>query len=215
MIGLVPAAGAATRWNGYPKFMLPMPDGRWLIDRAVDALEKVASSIVVVARQVHVEILSDHLEVHHRTPINFVSERYHDPDLMGAIRAAMPAIRGSHVAMAMADTVINPETFAQMPGAALTLGTFETSDPSRYGVVFKQMVLDKRPWKAGVVMRAWGVAAWWPEVTELWEQEGVTKFERALNRAIVRFGMRTWPIGEYRDMASWADYIRWAREQQP
>lgn len=200
-IGIIPAAGRASRFDGILKELLPAQDGASLINHAYRRLRKRCDLIVVVTNGQKVQ--------HHMTSVKGVLfvEQGNQNDLLGAIQAVM-TIPAERYCLTMPDTYIKPSAFDGMPEAALSIGTFQTDKPERFGCLVNGFVYDKQ---AGLKCpaTAWGALSWSGSTHDTFYRSAT--LTEALNSIIDQHGYSTWDIGNYHDMATVADYVNYMR----
>lgn len=208
-VGIIPASGSATRWNAYPKEMLPIGNGTCLIDSAVEALVLAgASRIYVVTNEERVTMQMAHLRRWDDSiSIAFLPRKGEPKDIWTAIQTALPFC-AEHNLLVMPDTLF-PIGALDVSIQHLALWLFETRTPERFGALVDGRIQDKNPLLAGSIHRAWGAVGWSRDVAEFWMANEYERFVEALNEAIDHFGYETFPFDYYYDMATWDDYHRW------
>lgn len=194
VVGLVPAAGTASRFSlpGVDKELLPLPQPqssrhlggnvgpKRVIDFVLDALiDANIREVVIVTSPSKVERVSAHLSARFGRLVDLAFVLVRDSQSMvHSIDAARAWLQGATVALGMADTVVLPrDCYAQLLASHearhpdLSLGLFPTDTPARFGMVEVDADLtlvlheDKPASWAGSLM--WGIAVWEPSVTEL------------------------------------------------
>jgi hypothetical protein len=199
-VGIVPAAGKATRFGGTLKELLPIGPGMSLMKYAVLGLEQTCDEIVVITSpqkwQAHAYELS------YTVFYTFQSE---DKDIWGAMREGL-RFRADRYFFIMPDTLIRH----QFPGnikANFLIGTFETMRPDRFGCfsddcqyVINKSLFVKKP------ARAWGTLVWSDAVAAWWLTQDIEDYTQAINMAIDKFGYETYELESYTDFASFEDY---------
>lgn len=198
-IGIIPAAGKATRFGGLFKELLPLPDGRSLLEHAI---ERVAfcDRVVVITNskkyQAHHDLLGD--------KVILLDQQGHE--LWGAIKTAYNHYDADRYYFTMPDTYIRADVFRNEPGASFNLGYFLTNEPKRFGILHDGVVIDK----ANVTERpavAWGVLSWAKHICDLWNERRVENYTQAINVAIAQNDWDKWPIGRYYDCADMPRYM--------
>jgi len=198
-IGIIPAAGKSIRFGRIPKELLPLPDGRALIDHAIDRLS-FCDRIVVITD-------SRKVAFHQAIVGGRVTMTYQEGnEMLGAWMTACSLYVGDRYYMTMPDTYIRADAFSGCPhDTDFALGTFQTYEPERFGVLGEGGVIDK--WEdAPVPATAWGVLTWSRRVYELWESKRVWDYTTAINTGLGYAGLHTWDIGEYHDCANAMHY---------
>ena len=219
MIGIIPAAGHATRLHGLPKFLLPIPGG-YLLERLAD---RIGVPCFIGAS-------------HHTYP--FVDAYKRAEDIAYLVNSAsMPqTILGArrfaghqHVLTGMPDTYWDDEqvfpnlarsldcgamaaaaVFAVGPEQARGLGMCELREDDDDGLIIAR--IDDKPVRTAL-RYAWGALAW---TLDFWDfiHEDDAHMGVALQRAI-RAGVRiaAYPAaGAYYDCGTPQDYWRCIRE---
>jgi hypothetical protein len=211
-LGVIPAAGNGSRWGGYHKELLPCGNGGFMIDHTIDAMSRGgADALLIIANVDKIGLLSRHLSRNHRhlskhpgLPIFYVIQCGTN-DIWSAIVESFgyPADR---YLFAMPDTLYPVDAFEGNFDAPFLLGVHQTDEPERFGVLREGRVVNKQPGKSGL---AWGLLSWSWAVVELWQRRYITDYTDGINKAIEEFGLSTWDIRFYRDMASFNDYQGW------
>lgn len=194
LVGVVPAAGLGSRLPGlrYPKELLPVvydwnPGDRAAFPRpaiqlSLDRLREggVARSCIVISpdKAEIARILGDGTRAGMR--LAYVIQEKPD-GLADSVAVALPWAVGSHVCLALPDTVLAPaNVFACLVStsaatdADLVLGIFPTSHPEQLGPVRVDdagavtEVLDKPP--STDLDNTWGAAVWSPAFSALLER---------------------------------------------
>jgi len=208
-VGVIPAAGTGSRWGGYTKELLPCGEGRWLLDRTLDAMQQGgAEAALIVTNERKASPLADHL-TDAPLPVFFAVQR-HPGDIYGAMAESFP-FPADDFLFAMPDTVFPVDTFQQAGKGGFGIGIFETTTPERFGVLEGGRVVNKQPLGPGLY-DAWGVLRWDRRVVDYWQRVTPADYTDALNLAIGRFRLHTWRLDYYYDMATWADYEAFVRE---
>ena len=211
LLGIIPAGGKASRWGGYLKELLPLYDRHWLIDHTVEAMERAeVDAILVVTSKAKLAPLAAHLARQPwSAPILYAVEE-RGLDIWGGILEAL-RVQADEYLFAMPDTFYPPAAFQDCPDSDFSLAVHQTSSPERFGVLLGNEVVNKREHPPGVY-DAWGLMAWSGRVAELWRAAGLRNYTEAINTAIEGFGLDTWRIDYYYDMATFDDYRKWIIE---
>lgn len=214
-VGVIPAAGNGSRWGndhvtgGIFKEMLPISVDQFdicytLLDHTARAMWMGgANALVIVTNKAKVSTFARHLPWFDKTPTYYTIQRG-DRDMWSAMIEAceFPADR---YLFAMPDTLYPIDAFAKAPAADFTLGLFETDKPERFGVLHEDRVHNKSGRFLGK-LPAWGLLTWSAACVEFWRENEPPDYTAAINAAIDRFGLHTWPLAYYRDMATFEDY---------
>jgi hypothetical protein len=198
-LGIIPAAGKATRFGGYLKELLPLPNGYSFLREAVNRLRPYTSEIVLVTSQ---EKIDRHVEELGGDVIYFI-QRYAG-DIYGAIRTACD-IPADYYFFTMPDTYLDRATFCNYNHCDFALGMFETDKPERFGCLVDGQIINKTP-GLQAPLQAWGALAWSSGVVKFWDGTNQIDYTTAINAAMNRFGYSTWKIDNYFDNASIVDY---------
>jgi hypothetical protein len=203
-LGIIPAAGKAKRFVGIAKELLPLPDGRSLLEHAVDRLA-FCDKIVIVT---NTQKWQSHMDVLHRLPNNKKVEliTQEGDELMGAIRTAYLHFDALHYHMTMPDTWCVDNAFEKRPDASFSYGYFLTSEPERFGCLVDGYMVDKQPAKV-MPSVAWGILSWARHINYLWEERRVEDYTQAINVALANGDCKSWPIGAYYDCADMKRYV--------
>jgi dTDP-glucose pyrophosphorylase len=213
-VGIVLASGKAMRWGGVAKELMPTAEHEWIIDWPIYALMRADVDQIIVVTSV--EKIAQHAahfgkDLYNTKPIVY-AVRY-EGEMWNAILAALPHC-GDINFLTMADTIIPPTTFQNVPeDAPLSLGTFRTQEPRRFSVVYDGKIFTK-PSQADGEYAAWGTFAFHKDVAHFWLKGGFTHYDTALNAAIERCGLATYQMAYYHDIADFGrllDYIQWRK----
>lgn len=201
--GIIPAAGRAVRWGGFPKHLLPCGAGETLLQRTANIMRKGgAERIVVVVSLETAPAIMAHLA---GESIIYVVQR-DNRDLYGAIYSAID-LCGRWTMFAMPDTYLPDDAFH--PGkraGALAVGVFDTDIPERFGVLLDGRVVDKPALQGSYP--AWGCLMWDGEVVKYWREQDrkIIDFPDAINGAMREFPTSIYNLEYYYDMATFGDY---------
>lgn len=208
-LGVIPAAGQATRWAGMYKELLPIGNGRALIDHTVEAMaEGRANAALVVTSAEKLPVLQGHLNGRHDLPIYYTIQRG-DNDIYSALEESFPIVADWYL-FAMPDTLYPAGVFDRDFHRTFALGTFETSRPERFGVLQNGRVHNKQA-LPGERFTAWGTLVWGRDVVAHWLHWPPKSYTDAINMAMGTFEYATLDMGFYHDFASYDDYARWMR----
>lgn len=198
VLGIVPAAGKATRFGGTIKEMLPIGD-QTLIQRVMKQMSGAGvTRFLVVTNWIKGSVHEEHLK---RWRASYVMQK--KPEIWGAVQE-------SFLYTAERNLFVMPDTCLEglrLLDADLVLGCFETFTPERFGVILNGRVVDKqpmslKPWP----YLAWGALQWSKPVMEFWAAGKFESLPEALTAAMQEFGYRTYLLSEYHDMATFQDY---------
>lgn len=198
-LGIIPAAGKATRFGGIVKELLPLPDGRSLLEHAVSRLSFCDRVVVVTNHrktEAHKRVLDDDIIL--QDQIGY--------ELWGAIQTVYQTFDADRYYMTMPDTWIDPSAFDEVPNNSFALGYFFTMTPERFGVLKDGYVVDKDE-EATRPAQAWGALAWDRHVCEIWDERKPENYTQAINLALSNVDWGTWQIGRYYDCANMQRYM--------
>ena len=202
-LGIIPAAGLATRIGGVAKELLPVSDKRTLIHRAVDYLEKIpVDRIVVITNQLKIQA---HARALQDKQVAFALQ-HGQMDAWSAIVESFP-YAGDWNYYLMPDTY-QPANFEQDYQHEITFGIFTTAFPSRFGVLHNGQIVDKSTEFDGSWQDAWGTVVWSRRVVEFWKDNlaNIETHTQAFNMAIKEFGYGIYNLPYYFDIATFEDY---------
>lgn len=208
-LGLIPAAGKATRWGGYYKELLPISNGRGLIDHTIEAMKAgYADVILIVTNEEKLPVLQGHLNGRHSVPIYYTIQRGEN-DIWSAIVEAFP-FRAEWTMFAMPDTLYPVDVFVPDFQQRFTIGTFETKKSERFGVLYNGRIVNKSKQFHGR-QTAWGTLAWHINVQQYWQSTPPGDYTDAFNLAMGSFNYDLRPMDFYHDMANFDEYREWMR----
>lgn len=199
-LGIIPAAGKATRFCGLFKELMPIGEGVTLLSNAVDRLESIPVDSVLVVTS-HYKIAAHSLALSSRA-VKYAVQRNYESDAWGAVQESFDCA-GDWNYYLMPDTVLKvniPE-----PQSDFTLGVFATYKPERFGVMDGGRIVDKSTTFAGL-QYAWGMLIWSRAVVEYWKAHEYKTHTDAFNAAMEHFDYSTFPIDEYRDVSDFKEY---------
>lgn len=196
-VGLLPAAGRATRLAIASPKELMVHRGRAVIDHSVAHLVAAGCDTIVVVTRAGKEAVLDHL-VATWPSVRFVEVRQPEPigALIDALRAAAPALAGHDVRLLFPDTFLAPSPFGG-DGTEATVHTARHADTEllllchdaaaderwrNFGVVdvVAGRVVEKPTEPLGSTW-CWGAAWWTPRFTE--RLHGAATLTDAINDA--------------------------------
>jgi len=205
-IGIVPAAGVGSRWGGFPKFLLPVGDREWLLDRTINAMP-VDKVIVVYGEE------TDSAIVHHidRCGLNdkviLRPNEHMELDFYGSILAGIEDY-ADYYYFGMPDTYWPLNVFPKMGGRGITLGVHYTEKSDRFGMIRDGVVVNKQLGAPGM---AWGLLGWNKEVRDLWLSTHLENYTDAINLAMQECNTQIIPMDYYYDMARFEDYANFIK----
>lgn len=203
-LGIVPAGGNATRFNGLAKELLPVSKDDCALSRCVKALPVAEVEVFTTADKYNA----------HRDALQGITKAYFTvkkfPTLADVLDYAITHSEASWYYFAMPDTVF-PTTAFPKPSGPVMCGVFNTDQPERFGVFRGDEIVDKKKGKAGL---AWGAWIWSREAAlDLASACAQTHdYTAALNIMLQRWGVDTFPLRFYYDFASFEDYKKFLKE---
>ena len=198
-VGIIPAAGKASRFGGLFKELLPLDNGRLLLTEAVERLRFCDRIVVVTSADkaaAHRAVLPNEVVIHYQT----------GTELWGAIQTGFMHESGDYYYMTMPDTWMNTDAFADSPVNEFSMGCFKTNEPERFGVLENGFVTDKHA-AAHKPATAWGVMAFSHEIADFWKDAQPGNYTSAINMALARGKWGLWEIGHYFDCANLDRYL--------
>jgi CTP:molybdopterin cytidylyltransferase MocA len=213
IIGIIPAAGTASRIHGLPKYLLPCPDGYLLSALSRRMYTAGASKVWIGASKATEPFIKPY------TSGETVSIVVGSQNMPQTVLAGRKAADDSTVLMGM------PDSYWQFPyvyeklmhritefGATVAVGLWRIRNDQRgklgqvdtYGDRCTQ-IIDKNP--DCLLPYAWGALAWTPS---FWDfiQPDMPHMGVAMQAAIDA-NVKVWPVfmdGEYHDCGEWASY---------
>ncbi|MBK8988704.1 MAG: NTP transferase domain-containing protein [Chloroflexi bacterium] len=168
-VGLIPAAGLASRLGITTPKELLLYQGQAIIDYSIDHLIAARVNQIVIVIRVGKEAIREHVEEKYAGfPFVFVYQSGAIGRLIDAIKASYDAIKGHEVYFCMADTQIKPNPFPNALNSELLLLCFQAvgDEWRHFGVVDTQgrRIVDKP--SDYVDDMCWGALAWGPPFTE-------------------------------------------------
>lgn len=197
---IIPAAGAASRFGGVRKELLPLSDapGDTPLARAVArGLNLGAVTVVTSVANVaaHARALAD-------LPVDLRVRSRGDDDLWQSILFGLGDGDGGII---LADTVWEGYVPRQID-APIVFGVFSTDEPERFSVIRAGRIYTKvaHPRR----QQAWGCVLWRAEAAALWRRASFATYDAAFEAAM-GLGYSTFPIQAYNDLGTFAAYRRW------
>lgn len=199
-LGVLPAAGKADRWGGYPKELLPISDDHTFLSRAVETLTcSGCEAVLLVTNPAKIHLHAYHLK--NRSNVSFVLQQGNE--MWGAMATALQTPADEYLFM-MPDTFLPDRPFPTSLQAHIGFGTFTTDEPERFGVFRDGRIVNKQP--AGGTGLAWGALAWTSDVAKYWKSQVYEGYTQALNAAIRGFEYTIWELEQYFDIGNMRHY---------
>jgi len=215
MLGIIPAAGSAKRFNGKYKEFLRLHNGAYLLDNAFLTLDHFgASNYILISNAEKIHKHATHLELFARKyiPHTKIMLQQDYTDMWQAIRLTLP-YNDVYNMLVLPDTYWTaPHVDHSMLYQDIIFGIFTTYTPERFSVIFKDTIVTKSEELQDTgVYSAWGAVIWSDYVTDFWlKQESLlgayATYDDAFRDAIHQFGYSTFPINQYYDFASQEAY---------
>jgi NDP-sugar pyrophosphorylase family protein len=208
IVGIIPAAGKASRFHGVYKELLPIGDGKVLIEHTIDHMVEAGAERVYIITSI--DKVRAHQRVIHKD-VDFILQAENN-DIWSAIKTALPMM-GDVNLVAFPDCYISKNPFSL--DGDFGLGLFDTRRSERFGVltedgtiVNKQSFPDKQ--------RAWGTIQFHRSIGEYWMAHEPADYTDALNQALriaktpihtnIRFYMDVSNFKEYFHLLQYLDY---------
>lgn len=213
MIGYVPAGGTNERWGGGYKEMLPIREGRWMLDNAVITLLEAGCDHVYIGTSPIKATM--HMEHIRRRGIEHVSFIMAIPTMWDALKTFLPYALGEDVLMMMADTITVFDSHSMLQDwSNINLGVFATIFPEQFSVFLNDRIVTK-PQDIVITksVNAWGIVGWSDEATRLWLNAKPDGYDEAFNLAIKELSSSRFYLPYYYDFADFKSYSRYIGEQ--
>ena len=218
MLGIIPCAGEGSRWGRFHKELLPIGPEVWLIDNCLESMKLAGVRkfcIITSANKVHTHTQHFLKEKYNNCDIFYVVQK-EQSDIWGAIKESLPYAEEINL-FAMPDTLFDKTAMQKRihagPLAAFNLGTFNTRQPERFGVLLEGRVINKARLPEASYS-AWGAMIWNKAVVESWLRSDPRDYTRAINQAITEFGCETFDLNYYYDFSTWSDFKLWLAQSE-
>jgi hypothetical protein len=199
-LGILPAAGKADRWGGYPKELLPISNDHTFLSRSVNLLRSSGCDhVLVVTNPAKIHLHAYHL----KDWKNVLFAIQQGQEMWGAMATAIDTPAQEYCFM-MPDTYVSAPAFPDSLVGEFGLGLFLTDEPERFGVLRQGRVVNKQP--AHTPAKAWGVLAWSDRVAAHWRENSYADYTAAINDAITCFDYGLWDLDYYFDIGSMKHY---------
>lgn len=211
MLGIIPAAGSATRFNGQYKEFLRLHNGAFLLDNAFRTLDQFGANEYL--------LISNHEKIHkHATHLQLFAGEYLSKtqfmlqqdysDMWQAIRMTLPYAHELNM-LVLPDTywTVGPN---DLDYKDIIFGTFTTNRSSQFSLVHNNTIITK-PENLEGWYHAWGTVLWYNHVADFWMRReryfgDYVTYDDAFRDAMQEFGYSTFPIDQYYDFASQEAY---------
>jgi len=199
-LGVLPAAGKADRWGGYPKELLPISNDHTFLSRAVELLRSCGCDhVLVITNPAKIHLHAYHL----KDWKNVMFAIQQGEEMWGAMATAI-ATPAEEYCFMMPDTYVSSPAFPLRLTGEFGLGVFRTPEPERFGVLRDGQIVNKQPWTRPA--QAWGVLAWSDQVAARWRAGSYADYTEAINDAMRTFGYDLWELDHYFDIGSMKHY---------
>ena len=199
-LGILPAAGRAERWGGYPKELLPISRTDTFLSRAVRSLQMSGCDyVVVITNPSKIHLHSFHLRDWRR-----VLFEIQQGEEMWAAMATAIEIPAEEYFFLMPDTYVPSKPFPASLDTEFAVGLFHTDEPERFGTLRGDKFVNKQP--SELPCLAWGALAWNRSVAKHWKARSIDNYTDAINDAIRVFGFSQWRLPYYFDIGTFKHY---------
>ena len=206
-LGVLPAAGKADRWGGYPKELLPISNTHTFLSRSVESLLQCGCDLVMVVTNP----AKIHLHAYHLRAWDHVLFSIQQGDEMwSAMTTALDTPADEYYFM-MPDTFLPDRPFPPSMEKDFGIGVFLTEQPERFGVFRGNEIVNKQPSSSPGL--AWGVLAWKKAVADYWRTNSYSDYTSAINGAIREYSLVQWHLDYYYDIGSMQHYAEFLLNQ--
>lgn len=199
-LGVLPAAGKAERWGGYPKELLPISRNSTFLSRAVRSLQVSGCDyVVIITSPSKIHLHTFHL----KDWAGVLYSIQQGEEMWGAISTALEMPADEYLFL-MPDTYVPLMPFPASLDSDFAMGLFRTDEPERFGTLLGDQVVNKQPRESPCL--AWGALAWSRSVAKHWRAMSFDNYTDAINDAIQVFGYGCWELAYYYDIGSTKHY---------
>lgn len=221
-LGVLPAAGLCSRWNGTCKELLPVGENRWIIDYSIDAMKLAGvENFVLVSSP---KKIASHIEHFRKDKYKDIHVNYviqHEPTgLLGALQLGCFSFQNyESFCFSMPDTMFTEDVFlTRSIDSELCIGIFETTIPEKFGILDTLQpvhIVDKPQGLGNTIGKyiAWGTLAWGQYFNHILCNGVFENLTDLLNvyceslPGCIQFS----DIEDYDDIASWKEYQEWIK----
>ena len=202
-LGIIPAAGKATRFGGILKELLP-GGGLSLMSKQVFALTHICDQVVVITTTEKIQEHARDLQCFGKVIYAIQNDKR---DAWGAIVTAL-TYEADYYHYLYPDVYMGEINIAAYKDD-FVLHLFDTDKPERFGCYREGQIYDKMLLEPP--QKAYGALSWSKEVRDYWRMHDnnydITSHTHAFNMAISQFGCNCQDtIDYYHDIASFDDY---------
>lgn len=212
MIGLIPAAGQASRWSHYYKEFLPIGNGRVLLDNAVDVCRKQGcSQILIISNLEKIQLHVNHFK--NSNDILYKIQSDFSKDFLSALETGFRYTENTDgFLLVMPDTLFSiKDEFIVKEHYPISFGLFKTYHPEKFGVLIDNKISDKNKslQDGKTIYNAWGITYFSSEASNFICLENFYRYEEAFSAVMKTFGYGTFELSSYIDFASYDIYKEW------
>ena len=195
-IGIIPAGGAAIRFHGLQKELLPVSETETALERCIYSMFLGGTDEIFI-------ITSNSRNVTHKT----ATVIYKDHPKLSDVFVTAANLTADWYYFAMPDTVYPTNIFAVKKSAPVMVGAFLTDKPERFGMLRDGQIVDT---EKGAPGKAWGALILDSASMIYLARQAVKTYNHtaALN-ALLNLGYDEFPIEYYYDFATYNDYVEY------
>lgn len=201
-LGIIPAGGKAVRFGGIYKELLPISENECGLSRCIRSMRRGGAGKIVVATN---WIRYEHINL----DVTVLEGEYLGMwEVIEHMESLGNYYNVNRYLFAMPDTVYPLDIFERMPkDEPVCIGTFETAEPQRFGVIHDGRIVDKQKLEPGMY-KAWGVWSWSGDVMPVLVDALRAKKDHtaAFNLILDAFGYHETEMKYYYDFASFEHY---------
>lgn len=204
VLGIIPAGGNASRFNGLYKELLPISNEACGLTRCINSMLLGKAEKIVIATSV-TRAWFQKIAVDDNICVEYRLESFNG---LWEVIAKIGQEKADRYLFAMPDTVYPMHIFQNMPDKPVVMGEFSTRQPQRFGVLLDGHIYDKHKLPISQSYTAWGLWSWGREAMEfLVDAMSLYKdHSQALDSMLQRFGFVSVYMDYYYDFATFEDY---------
>ncbi len=226
-VGIIAAAGSATRFDGVVKELLPIDAYKCALDTQLIAMQYAGVRDIYV---VTIPEKTTHYALRFKNKryrdsgifprvVVLNSDKTHGPDLWETLGWSLEnlASKDGYTFIGLADTIIPPDTYSKAvhkdnpDGAGIILGVFDTTTPNRFSTVVGNTIYTKVDMP--VPAKAWGAIVLSPPASEYLGNHSFMHYDQALQSAINIYGLETVDMQYYHDVGTFSWYVDYLRKE--
>lgn len=216
---IIPAAGKAVRFNGILKEFAPIDTTTPLHRMIWLAKTKLQASYITLVTnaakyEIHKEFIDTIAVVYPEIQFTLINQsNYGNRDLLDAIITGLQTqpwnIAGG---LLLPDTITDFDTIEST--APLTFGTFPTTEPERFSVLYQKSIYTKSTALQPGIYNAWGVVLWDANVAQkmLTYHNRYTHYDDMFYHMMMMFGYTTFTLDYYYDIGSIKTYLNYLED---